>query len=525
MTGKIGIFGSGPCARAVATDLIAAGAELILVARDTVDFNPRDLDATTPENRVEILEKTRLAGCTGSIGRFTLTLSRNGETIAREVASVVIAEPETREPNLADYGLTPSDRVMSLSTFRALAGDPAAAGSSGVKTVAFLNGIGGESHPVISEEVMGAALATGAEGQIQTYIFTKNLKVAGDGLEALYRRTKSAGTIYLKFTDDPPKITTDPDGSVQIEFRDEVTGTPCRLTPDRLVVDETIRPSAYAAELAALLGIESDADGFAQADNVHRLPVATNRKGIVSAGAAREVMPLQMQLVEAGAAALSVMRRIDDAPAGLARISPGQCIRCLTCLRVCPYGAIERNARVAVVEAACEGCGICTAECPRQAIRIEGLAPGELLRDIGGNGKAPRPAITAFCCSRSAVPAAELARSWGLPRIDGLSVIEVPCAGSISTDHLMEAFTRGADGVLVLTCHEGNCHSGNGNGLAWERIDRLAALFESIGFEPERIRRETLASNMGAEFAQMVARFRERISPLGPSRLSLKTAF
>jgi coenzyme F420-reducing hydrogenase delta subunit len=44
-------------------------------------------------------------------------------------------------------------------------------------------------------------------------------------------------------------------------------------------------------------------------------------------------------------------------------------------------------------------------------------------------------------------------------------------------------------------------------------------MFSRIGFEKERILIQTLASNMGAEFAQIADRFEETIVKLGPSRL------
>jgi coenzyme F420-reducing hydrogenase delta subunit len=100
-----------------------------------------------------------------------------------------------------------------------------------------------------------------------------------------------------------------------------------------------------------------------------------------------------------------------------------------------------------------------------------------------------------------------------------LKIIEVPCSGSISFDHLFAAFKNNVDGVLVLTCHEGNCHSERGNIYARQTIDEIKDKFPQIGFEKERIRIKTLASNMGTEFAEIVKGFEETIAKLGPSRL------
>jgi heterodisulfide reductase subunit C len=58
----------------------------------------------------------------------------------------------------------------------------------------------------------------------------------------------------------------------------------------------------------------------------------------------------------------------------VARVRPGQCAGCLTCVRVCPFDAAyvgkEKRAPVKVDPLKCRGCGLCTVECPRGAIVI-----------------------------------------------------------------------------------------------------------------------------------------------------------
>jgi quinone-modifying oxidoreductase subunit QmoB len=101
----------------------------------------------------------------------------------------------------------------------------------------------------------------------------------------------------------------------------------------------------------------------------------------------------------------------------------------------------------------------------------------------------------------------------------GLQMVEVPCAGSISLHYLYTAFSQGADGVLVLTCHEGNCHSEYGNIYAHQRVDQVSDRLLKFGFETGRLAYKTLASNMGTEFAETVNAFDKAIFELGPSRL------
>jgi coenzyme F420-reducing hydrogenase delta subunit/Pyruvate/2-oxoacid:ferredoxin oxidoreductase delta subunit len=297
------------------------------------------------------------------------------------------------------------------------------------------------------------------------------------------------------------------------------------------VIDETIIPSRYAADLSKVFGIEKDVSGFVQAGNVHRYPVLTNRKGIVVAGPSRSILADDDQRIDAENAAL-VIAGFDSGEPGTglekAKVDDRQCIRCLTCYRLCPYHAITLNTRVAVVPDACERCGICAAHCPMYAIRIAGLEPEVISALITAESeikiqKTFTPFIVAFCCRRSAAQARDLAICMGHTLPQGLRMVEVPCSGAVSNDHIFSVLENNVDGVMVLTCHKGNCHSENGNIYAGQVVEKIQEMFSRIGFEKERILIQTLASNMGTEFSQIVNRFEETIAELGPSRLKEKS--
>jgi len=333
--------------------------------------------------------------------------------------------------------------------------------------------------------------------------------------------------LFFKFTNSEPTLLQAEDGSVSMRFVDDPTGKEFRLTPDLVVVDETVRPSNDAQELARILGIESDLAGFPQADNVHRLPVATNRRGIFVAGPAR--FAGTDAAVEASNAALEALMGLAAATAdGLtaAQIDSSRCVRCLTCLRVCPYRAVALDGRPQVLAAACERCGICAAECPREAIRIAGLEHADLHRLIAAGPTADpaggNPLLVAFCCRRSAAPALHAAAAdscWAAT----LNIIEVPCAGCIAPEVILSAFRQGADGVLVLACHADNCHSRHGNHLAQQRAELSSAFLDRCGAGAGRLVFKTLASNMPAEAASIVTAFSANLRALNRMACSART--
>jgi len=526
------ILGYSRDARQIAAELLEMDGDVIVAIPGNRDeavlFD--DLKTRTKTGKLEVLPVAGTVSCSGSVGCFNLTFTGPDEPLSRTVSSIVIADDVVRKPNYSPYSLAASDAVVSLSKYHEMlefrAGQTKDLFSG--KRIAFITGLAEESNPVTTADVMNCALKTQQEFEGQTYIFTGNLKVAGNGLEALYRQTKKAGTIYMKFTETIPDFKVDSDDKVSITYIDEVLGEPFKFIPDLTVIDEALESSTFSRDLSKSLEIDTGPDGFGQSENVHRATVFTNRKGIFVAGFSRGVQTQgqrQADISSAALAVLSLYKHPPESSMGKAEIHfTGHCVGCLTCFRSCPYGAISLSPKVAVNPQACEGCGICTAECPRFTIKInmpEGEStaekiPDRLETDQTGDFK---PSLIAFCCSRSAKRAGELASCMGYRLPSGLQIVEVPCAGGISRQHLFSAFSKGADGVLVLTCHKGNCHSEHGNIYAHQRVDQFSDMLPQIGFEPERLAYKTLASNMGMEFAETVNGFEKNLLALGPSRL------
>jgi coenzyme F420-reducing hydrogenase delta subunit/Pyruvate/2-oxoacid:ferredoxin oxidoreductase delta subunit len=473
---------------------------------------------TTGDTSIEVLADARLDACSGFVGRFETEFEKSGQKLHRQVASIVIAEDGRRKENIEDYALLAGPSVRSLSeAVQALKNDP---GAFAEKQIVFLHGLTRESEPVVAAEIMHSARALQALAGTRVHVLTCNLKVAGSGLEALYRETKAAGVLFFKFNDSLPTIRRAENDGWEVEFRDEVTAHSYRIAPDVIVVDETIIPSAYLEHLAGIMGLDTDSAGFLQTENVHRLPVFTNRRGILAVGPARAAMSADDSTTDAACGTLAVLalgntelhRTVEHA-----EINNAKCIRCLTCYRLCPYGSIKRGNRIEVAAEACAGCGICFAECPRQAIRLGNVEPGigDHLRSVAVRMENDNdPAIVAFCCSRSAGQANDLAVKTGLQIPANLKVVTVPCAGTVSTAFILEAFSQGAAGVMVLTCHDGNCHSETGNQHARRRVEHLSGLLGLIGHSGDRVTVSTLAANMETEFGQITRCFTRKLQQM-----------
>ena len=129
------------------------------------------------------------------------------------------------------------------------------------------------------------------------------------------------------------------------------------------------------------------------------------------------------------------------------------------------------------------------------------------------------PLILAFCCHYCAYAAADLAGSMRLEYPDNVRVLRLPCTGKIEVDHILAAFERGVDGVIVAGCLEGGCHFLEGNLRARRRVERAKKLLDEIGLDPARLEMFNLSSAEGARFAEIVTEMTRRLAELGPSPL------
>ncbi len=95
------------------------------------------------------------------------------------------------------------------------------------------------------------------------------------------------------------------------------------------------------------------------------------------------------------------------------------------------------------------------------------------------------------------------------------------CSGMVSPDLILRALSKGADGVLVIGCHLGECHYLEGNYSAAKRVAILKKLLAFAGINPERLRVDWLSSAEAPTLVRVVTEFSRQIKALGPSRLKI----
>jgi coenzyme F420-reducing hydrogenase delta subunit/predicted transcriptional regulator len=132
------------------------------------------------------------------------------------------------------------------------------------------------------------------------------------------------------------------------------------------------------------------------------------------------------------------------------------------------------------------------------------------------------PKIIGFLCNWCSYAGADLAGVSRIQYPSNIRIVRVMCSGRIDPTIPLEVFMRGADGILILGCHPGDCHYVEGNLYEKRKIEMVKKLITLTGLEPDRLSLEWVSASEGQRFAQIVTQFTEQIKKLGPSPLSGK---
>ena len=104
-----------------------------------------------------------------------------------------------------------------------------------------------------------------------------------------------------------------------------------------------------------------------------------------------------------------------------------------------------------------------------------------------------------------------------LPYQPSIKIIRIPCTGKVDALHIMRSFEKGADGVYLVGCREGDCHFNQGNFRAKARVEHLQRLLDKLGIGGQRLQMYNLSSSDGPMFARFAEEMHQRIMEAGPS--------
>lgn len=127
-----------------------------------------------------------------------------------------------------------------------------------------------------------------------------------------------------------------------------------------------------------------------------------------------------------------------------------------------------------------------------------------------------QPRIVGFLCYWCSYTGADNAGTARIKYPANVDIVKVMCSGRIDPELIATAFLNGADGVMVLGCHIGDCHYTSGNHKTMVRMPLVRQVLEDFGIEPARFRHEWVSAAEGEKFARLVREMTEQVRALGP---------
>jgi heterodisulfide reductase subunit A-like polyferredoxin len=228
----------------------------------------------------------------------------------------------------------------------------------------------------------------------QVYNFYIDMRCFGKGYEEFYRRCQEEGTRFIRgkvaeITDQAVKP--EEEGKLIAIAEDTLLGRRLRIPVDMVVLCVAMQARSDAHDVGRIFGVNQGADGFFLEEHPKLGPLNTATDGVFLAGACQGPKDIPDAVSQASGAAvkalsLATLGEVEIAPI-VSWINPDICAGCQTCIELCPYTAIEYNARMGVSvvnEALCKGCGSCAGFCPSGAAQVKHFNEKQIFAELEG---------------------------------------------------------------------------------------------------------------------------------------------
>ncbi|MCJ7771362.1 FAD-dependent oxidoreductase, partial [Candidatus Bathyarchaeota archaeon] len=256
--------------------------------------------------------------------------------------------------------------------------------------------------------------------------------------EDYYTRAREAGVKFVKGR--PTEIINQPETkSLIVDTEDELASEFVQIPADLVVLSTAFVPSKGTKELAEMLGVEVDEDGFIKEYNSKVRPTETKIRGIYVCGGATFPKDSPTTAIQAASAAMKASRFLGSGELVKDRrtaiVDSEICGDCEFCPVTCPYGAIdlvhwkEEHIVAQIDDKKCEGCGICVGTCPLNAIELRHARENQIMAQVKALTQSQRdkePVVLAYCCSECGGTALDSAGMASMEYPTNVRVVKVP---------------------------------------------------------------------------------------------------
>jgi heterodisulfide reductase subunit A-like polyferredoxin len=336
---------------------------------------------------IRIHLRSRVTEVKGHVGRFRSRLQTPAGTEAVEHGATIVATGGVERPT-DRYRRGQDPRILTQreleERLHAPAGRPILPGKTdGSLTVVMIQCVGSRTpeQPYCSRVCCGEAVknALALKERVpgaRIFVLGRDIRTYGFR-ETYFRKAREAGVVFIRHPEGKDPEVSDRDG-LEVRVTDAALGREVAVRPDLVVLSTGIAPAPDNPVLSGLLRTSLTADGFFLEAHPKLRPVDLASDGIFVCGLAHSPRFMDETIAQGlatGARAATILTHPTREVAGqISRIDPLKCIACMTCVKVCPYGAPalnEETRKAEVQPAACQGCGSCASGCPAKAISLQ----------------------------------------------------------------------------------------------------------------------------------------------------------
>ncbi len=295
-----------------------------------------------------------------------------------------------------EYLYGEEDRVVTQLELE----DSLSKGTPEAKTVVMIQCVGSreESHMYCSRVCCSSAVKNALKikevsPETEVYILYRDVRTYGFN-EEYFQAARDKGVIFIRYDlDNKPAV--NKTRGLKVTVCEPVLERQLVLHPDLLVLSTRTNANPDGENLAQMLKVPRNEDGFFLEAHVKLRPVEFATEGIFVAGLAHSPKSIPETIAQAEAAAAKACTIISkdkyEAEPTIAAVNEDLCDGCGICVPVCEYNALEVVPRegggedekiVQLNEAMCKGCGGCVAACPSGAMEQKGFKNEQILAMI-----------------------------------------------------------------------------------------------------------------------------------------------
>lgn len=126
------------------------------------------------------------------------------------------------------------------------------------------------------------------------------------------------------------------------------------------------------------------------------------------------------------------------------------------------------------------------------------------------------PVVVTLLCNWCSYRGAEAAGGSRATIPPSILPVRLLCSSRADLDLVATALAAGADGVLVLGCHPGDCHYKTGNYQTLRRHRLATPILAGLGVDPDRVRLDWVSADEGERYAEIAREMVATVRDLGP---------